>query len=112
VYDGGGATSGGWVSYPGNYNSGGVAACTDPAPAGLIMPIRGFGNVWCGLGGATATIGWALDQERGFGAGQGSITIQDFEDGVLFQDSDGATRGLAYVLLDAGHFYRQAVAGQ
>lgn len=101
VYDAGGAAQGGWAFYGGKYNENGLAACSDAAPSGLVKPIRGFGNVWCGLGGAGANIGWGLDREWGLRA-----VVQDFRSGVIFQDSDGQNRGFAYVLFDSGRFIR------
>jgi len=106
VYDGGGATQGGWARYAGKYNEGGLVNCPDNPPTGLVKPIRGFGNVWCGLGGTNAGIGWALDQEYGFSASNGSVRAQDFEKGVIFQDSDGVRRGLVYMLFNTGAFIR------
>ncbi len=107
VYDAGGAAQGNWSLFPGKYNEGGLAACPEAAPPGLVKPIRGFGNVWCGLGGASAAIGWGLDAEFGYTGAQG-VRAQDFERGVIFQDSDGVQRGLAYVLVNSGRFVRAA----
>ena len=109
IYDGTGATTGTWVQYPGKYNEGGALQCTAAPPSGLYKPVRGFGNVWCGLGGTSALIGWGLDAERGFGAGQGVVRVQDFERGVIFQDSDGAGRNLVYVLFNDGRFMRTSL---
>ena len=85
IYDGGGASQGIWGYYGGKYNTGGLGACTESAPPGLFKPASGFGNVWCALGGANATIGWGLDREYGFVTGQGVVRVQDFQDGVIFQ---------------------------
>ncbi len=106
IYDGGGAREGNWSSFGTKYNDGGLASCTEEAPAGLVKPRSGFGNVWCALGGGAAAIGWALDQEYGFGAGRGSVYVQDFERGVIFQDSDGVNQNLVYVLFTGGRFVR------
>lgn len=84
-------------------------SCSATPPPGLIQPIRGFGAVWCDLGGAVAPIGWALVEERGFWPGNGDPLVQDFEHGVIFRDSDGTAQGLAYVLFsDTGQFVRVA----
>lgn len=108
IYDGGAAREGAWVWFGSAYNDGGLAQCTETAPTGLVKPRSGFGNVWCALGGAKAAIGWALDQEFGFGAGRGSVYVQDFDSGVIFQDSDGVTKNLVYLLLYSGRFARVA----
>ncbi|MGC9332614.1 MAG: hypothetical protein ACP5JJ_00580, partial [Anaerolineae bacterium] len=60
-------------------------SCSATPPPGLIQPIRGFGAVWCDLGGATAPIGWALVEELGFWPGNGDPLVQDFEHGVIFR---------------------------
>jgi hypothetical protein len=105
VYDGGGAMQGSWNPYDNRFGVG--ATCSESAPAGLYKPTRGFGIVWCGLGGANAPIGWATDIERGIDPSWGiHASVQDFTQGVLFQDSDGMRRGLVYVFLYAGRFVR------
>jgi hypothetical protein len=48
-------------------------------------------------------IGKGLTDERGFEAGVDFI--QGFEGGVIFRDSDGQTRGLAYVLFKDDQTY-------
>ena len=106
IYDGGGAGEGSWSGYGTKYNDGGLAACSEEAPAGLVKPRSGFGNIWCALGGGAAAIGWGLDQEYGFGAGRGSVYVQDFERGLIFQDSDGVNQNRAYVLFTGGRFVR------
>jgi serine/threonine-protein kinase len=105
VYESG-PSAGLWEQYPSKYNVDGLAKCAETAPSGLVKPIRGFGNVWCGLGGASANIGWARDREVGFSAAQGIVQVQDFQQGIIFQDSDGSTRNLTYVLFNTGSFVR------
>jgi hypothetical protein len=84
-------------------------SCSATPPPGLLQPIRGFGAVWCDLGGATAPIGWALVEEGGFWPGNGDPLVQDFGNGVIFRDSEGTAQGLAYVLFsDTGKFVRVA----
>jgi serine/threonine protein kinase len=82
--------------------------CAASPPPGRVQPRRGFGKVWCNnLGAQGAAIGWAFGLEEGFWAGKADPTIQDFERGVIFRDSDGQTHGLAYVLFaDNGTFVR------
>jgi hypothetical protein len=73
-------------------------SCQVSVPDGLRQPRRGFGDVWCNqLGGADARIGWALDDEHGFDSFD---LVQDFDNGIIFQDSDGHSKGLAYVLFE------------
>ena len=109
IYDGGGARSGDWSQYDGKYNEGGLAACPELAPPDFVKLASGFGNVWCALGGENADIGWALDDQYGFGAGQGVIRVHDFQSGTIFQDSDGWAQGLVYLLFSDGQFIRAAL---
>lgn len=71
-------------------------SCEVEVPAGLYQPIRGFGGLWCANLDIREQIGWATDIERGFENGRD--LIQGFEGGIVFRDSDGFNRGLAYVL--------------
>jgi hypothetical protein len=80
-------------------------SCPASPPPGKVQPKRGFGAVWCSLGGASAPIGWGLAEEAGFGPGYGDPMVQDFERGSIFRDSDGTTTGRAYVLIvESGKF--------
>jgi hypothetical protein len=72
-------------------------SCPAVVPPGTVQPERGFGAVWCDLGAANAPIGWGLEEEAGFWPGSGDPLVQDFERGTIFRDSDGTTRGLAYI---------------
>lgn len=71
-------------------------SCEVQVPAGLFQPVRGFGGLWCAHADIREQLGWGLDDERGFE--DGIDLIQGFEGGIIFRDSDGHTRGLAYVL--------------
>jgi len=82
-------------------------ACTASPPPGKVQPKRGFGVIWCNLGGASAAIGWGLQEEAGFGPGYGDPLVQQFQRGFIFRDSDGKTQGLAYVFFrSSGTFVR------
>jgi serine/threonine protein kinase len=81
-------------------------SCPAAPPPGKVQPKRGFGAVWCSLGGASAPIGWGLGEEQGFYAGYGDPLVQDFETGIIFRDSDGTNKGKAYVLFGDGTFKR------
>jgi serine/threonine protein kinase len=72
-------------------------SCVASPPPGKVQPKRGFGAVWCDLGGASAAIGWGLKEEAGFGPGYGDPMVHQFQRGFIFRDSDGTTKGLAYV---------------
>ncbi len=72
-------------------------SCAASPPPGKIQPKRGFGAVWCQLGGPGAAIGWGLQEEAGFGPGNGDPIVQDFERGSIFRDSDGTATDRAYV---------------
>jgi hypothetical protein len=80
-------------------------SCQASPPPGRIQPKRGFGAVWCYLGGPSAPIGWGLSVEVGFGPGYGDPLAQDFEQGIIFSDSDGRNKRQAYVMfLSEGTF--------
>jgi serine/threonine-protein kinase len=82
-------------------------SCTASPPPGKVQPKRGFGVVWCNLGGSSAAIGWGLQEEAGFGPGYGDPVVQQFQRGFIFRDSDGKTKGLAYVFFrSSGTFVR------
>mgnify|MGYP001817477730 FL=1 len=72
-------------------------SCAASPPAGKVQPKMGFGAAWCDLGGPSSAIGWGLGEEAGFGPGYGDPLVQQFEKGLIFRDSDGTTKGLAYV---------------
>ena len=72
-------------------------SCAASPPPGKVQPKRGFGAVWCNLGGASAVIGWGLEEEAGFGPGYGDPLVHQFQHGFIFRDSDGTTQGMAYV---------------
>ena len=75
-----------------------VYSCEGEPPVGRVKPWRGFGKIWCELGGpSSAAIGWALEQEKGFSEGNGDPMVQDFEEGVIFRDSSGTANGKVYV---------------
>jgi len=86
-----------------------VYSCAGEPPAGRVKPWRGFGKVWCELGGpSSAAIGWALDEEQGFSEGNGDPMVQDFEDGVIFRDSVGTANRETYVFFTAtGRFVHE-----
>lgn len=70
-------------------------SCQVSVPPGLWQPRRGFGEIWCNkLGGPQSRIGWALDDEKGF---SGQDLVQDFDGGLIFVDTDGLNRRLAYI---------------
>jgi serine/threonine-protein kinase len=82
-------------------------SCAASPPPGRVQPKRGFGAAWCDLGGPTAAIGWGLGEEAGFWPGYGDPLVQDFQRGFIFRDSDGTTKGMAYVFFaDSGTFVR------
>lgn len=80
-------------------------SCVAAPPADRLQPKRGFGLVWCKLGGPAAAIGWALVEEDGFEPGLGDPLVQDFGSGVIVRDSAGTASGMAYVLFsNTGRF--------
>jgi hypothetical protein len=106
VYEGGGS-AGTWQAFVNMWTEGDPDySCAASPPPGMVQPKRGFGAVWCTLGGPSAAIGWGLGEEAGKGPGNGDPMVQDFERGIIFRDSDGTSKGLAYVLFDDGTFVR------
>jgi hypothetical protein len=103
-----GVLAGTYQTFPDSWSEGDPPyACAASPPPGRLQPIRGFGVVWCSLGGPNVAIGWGLEEEAGFWAGSGDPLVQDFERGVILRDSDGTTQGLAYVLFSSsGTFVR------
>jgi serine/threonine-protein kinase len=93
-----GDLSGSYQAFTGAWSEGDPEySCAASPPPGKVQPKRGFGAVWCQLGGPSAPIGWALAEEVGFGPGNGDPIVQDFERGVILRDSDGTSKGQAYV---------------
>jgi len=84
-------------------------SCEATPPAGRVRPKRGFGKVWCELGGpSSAAIGWALEEEKGYSEGNGDPMAQDFQEGTLFRDSIGTTNRTVYVFFTAtGRFVHE-----
>jgi len=79
-----------------------VYSCAGEPPAGRIKPWRGFGKVWCELGGpGSAAIGWALTPEEQHLKGNGDPMVQDFQEGALYRDSLGTANQTVYVLFAA-----------
>jgi hypothetical protein len=57
-----------------------------PPPSGVIMPIRGFGGVWCDRKDIREALGWATDQEHNVDG-----VVQGFEQGFIFRAGDPKT---------------------
>ena len=84
-------------------------SCVATAPADLVQPKRGFGLVWCELGGPEADIGWGLEEEAGYWQGKGDPLVHDFGAGVIFRDSAGTVSGKAYAFFGVtGTFVHEA----
>ena len=107
VYEQGGL-NGTYQAYTNMWHEGDPTySCAASPPPGKVQPVRGFGAVWCQLGGSSAAIGWGLGEEVGFWPGHADPMVQDFERGFIFRDSDGTTKGMAYVFFsDSGTFVR------
>ena len=100
VYEAGGL-AGKYQAFPDQWSEGDPRySCEASPPPGRVQPERGLGYVWCLIGGPDAAIGWGLGEEGGKGPGNGDPLVQDFEGGLIFRDSDGTVRGMAYVLFD------------
>jgi YVTN family beta-propeller protein len=72
-----------------------VESCTLDVPAERMLPIRGFGAIWCSDPDIRLKLGWATDDEQGF-----RPLYQVFWRGVMVRLPDG--RILA--LYDDGHW--------
>ena len=94
--------AGTFQAFPDTYietESGYSCPAVSPDPDHLFQPKRGFGAVWCDLGAEEAAIGWAVNEDEGcFDSSNGAPLIQEFEQGLIFRDSDGRSRAKAYVL--------------
>lgn len=80
---------------------------------GLNPPIYdNFNRVWCFEAGVRDRIGYPRDidsrlRARLYGANNAQhVLAQGFDNGFILRDSDGASNGLAYVLLNNGVYYR------
>jgi hypothetical protein len=54
-----------------------------PPPAGLVMPKRGFGWHWCNTPAVRPSLGWALEEEKGYQA-----VWQNFEWGRVLNNRE------------------------
>jgi hypothetical protein len=98
VYDKGSMDGIYWM-YPDTWQEGDpVYSCAATPPASRVQPWRGFGKVWCALGGgSSAVIGWGLALEQGFVPGNGDPLVQDFQAGTIFRDSAGTANRQVYI---------------
>ncbi|MBI5877841.1 MAG: hypothetical protein HZB53_09335 [Chloroflexi bacterium] len=87
--------SGTWLLFNDTWDAGQPEGGTERPPASeLRAPKRGFGKVWREqLGGATAALGWAVEDERAV-----SGEVQMFERGQALREGTGA----AYRLMNSG----------
>lgn len=86
-----------------------VYSCPGEPPTGRIKPWRGFGKIWCELGGpSSAAIGWALEEEQGYSEGDGDPMVQDLQDGAIFRDSAGTADRDVYIFFSStGRFVHE-----
>jgi hypothetical protein len=95
-----GGDSGAWASVPDDdstWKEGMPDETCDPGtPDGLVLPIRGFGGLWCNYAALRSGLGWATANEQGFESGV--VLLHRFSGGYLLRDSDGSSTGRAYVL--------------
>lgn len=72
-----------WTEYDDTWDAAQPEGGTEQPPsAGLIAPKRGFGKIWREkLGGVTADIGWATEEERGIAS-----ELQDFAPATAYKD--------------------------
>jgi len=90
--------NGTWQSFSDTWTSGDAEWDSSIVPPyGLFQPKRGFGKVWRDNSAVRSTLGWAVNEERGF---QGSA--QSFNGGtMLFSNTMGI-----YVLYSDGRWER------
>jgi len=95
-----------WILYQDRWVSGESAPCGQANQSGHRV-IRGFGKLWCERE-LWNVIGYPRDKEYNYDqiSPQVFLLIQWFENGIIFRDSDGKTKGLAYVFINGGAFYR------
>lgn len=80
----------------------------DPAavsPEGLLTPVRGFGQVWQGLGGAEGPLGWAVAPEQAYEAARQPAGRTSFT--TYLQAPEGEVYALTLVPgLERGYWVR------
>ena len=103
-----GEDQGAWMLVEEHWDeNGSPESCTVQVPDGKFQPIRGFGWIWCNDESIRKELGWALDVERAFPGGVD--LVQGFDNGIVFRDSDGMSKGIAYVMFgnDQGTYVRE-----
>lgn len=88
--------TGTWSVHQDTWNGQGICGVPAP-PSGLHLPDRGIAKVWCDINGFEK-LGYATAPQE-FVPNRGIDAMQNFENGVVFRDSDGHSKGLTYVLL-------------
>jgi len=95
---------GSWSVHADTWNGEGICGVPAPPP-GLHLPDRGIAKVWCEINGINR-LGYATAPAE-FVPNRGIDAIQNFENGIVFRDSDGHSRGLVYVLVwDSMTYFR------
>ncbi|MCG3209813.1 MAG: hypothetical protein FOGNACKC_03440 [Anaerolineae bacterium] len=94
--------TGTWSIRAETWNGEGICNVSSP-PDGRYLPDRGIAKVWCELDGINS-LGFAMAPVE-FSAGRGINALQNFEKAIIFRDSDGYSKGLAYVLFRDNQTY-------
>lgn len=88
--------SGDWSIHADVWVNEGICGGLPPPPSGLYFPDRGIAKVWCEINGLDR-LGYATAPAE-FSPPKGIDALQNFDNGVIFRDSDGQSRGLVYIL--------------
>ncbi len=91
-----------WLAHQENWNGEGICPVPSP-PEGLHLPDRGLAKVWCEIDGINQ-LGYAMAPKE-FAPNRGISAVQNFENAVIFRDSDGNSRGLVYILFRESETY-------
>jgi hypothetical protein len=98
--------TGNWLTHLENWNGEGICGGIPSPPEGLYLPDRGLAKGWCEIDGINK-LGYALTPKE-LVPDQGISAVQNFAQAVIFRDSDGYSKGLAYVLFrETGTYIRR-----
>jgi hypothetical protein len=76
------AATGRYMVYPDQWDGQEVVLS---APNELIAPVRGFGWLWLQQAEVASSLGWAIEEEKGF-----CLNLQDFEGGIVIGSTSGS----------------------
>ena len=75
-----------WMEFPNQWVEGVSVPSRGAPPAGRVAPVRGFGYLWGSNNSVADSLGWAIEEEKGFCA-----DVQSFEKGFVFRSNDSVS---------------------